>query len=64
MGATKDKMHIKKNGVNVILDARKGKNKSTVSYLEAKIYAPEGSSTQETNINLPQEKKFMVAMKK
>ena len=53
MGATKDKMHIKKNGVNVILDARKGKNKSIVSYLEAKIYAPEGSSTQETNINLP-----------
>ena len=40
MGDTKCKTTIKKNGVNVILDAIKGKNKSTMFYLKANRYAP------------------------
>ena len=36
MGATQDKMTIKKNGVSMILDARKGQNKSMMLYLKAK----------------------------
>ena len=41
-GATKDKITIKKNGVNMILDTRKGKNESTMFYLKANRYYPEG----------------------
>ena len=47
MGATKSKLPIKKNGVNMIMDARKGKNEITIFYLKDKIYAPEVSSNQE-----------------
>ena len=39
VGATKDKIIINKNGVSMILDARKGKNKSTIFYLKARRYA-------------------------
>ena len=55
MGATKEKITTKKNGVNIILDARKGKYGSTVFYLKAKRYYPEGLSTQETRSNLTEE---------
>ena len=50
---TQDKITMMKNGVSVVLDARKGQNKSMVFYLKAKRYAPEG---QEALINLPEEK--------
>ena len=40
MGDTRDKMIIKKNSISMILDARKGQNKSTILYLKAKRYAP------------------------
>ena len=50
MGATQDKMIIKKNGVIIVLYARKGQNKSMMFYLKAKRYAPEG---QEALNNLP-----------
>ena len=42
MGANKDKMIIKKNGVSMTLDASKGQNKSMMIYLKAKRYSPEG----------------------
>ena len=42
MGATQDKMNIKKNGVNMILDTGKGRNTCMMLYLKAKRYAPEG----------------------
>ena len=42
MGATQEKNIIKKNGVSMTLDARKGQNESTMFYLKAKRYAPEG----------------------
>ena len=54
MGATQDKIIIKKNGVSIILYARKGQNKSMMLYLKAKIYSPEG---QEALTNIPEEKK-------
>ena len=57
MGATQEKMITKKNSVNMILDARKRKNKSMMFYLKAKRYPPEVSKPQEANINLPAEKK-------
>ena len=38
----------------MILDARKVMNYSTMFYLKAKRYAPEGSSPLETNRNLPE----------
>ena len=40
MGATQDKITMKKDGVGVIFDAIKGQNKSMVFYLKAKRYAP------------------------
>ena len=43
MGDTQDKMIIKNNGVSLILDAKKGQNKSMISYLKSKSYAPEGT---------------------
>ena len=42
MGATKDKITIKKNGISMILDSRKGQTKSIMFYLKAKRYSPEG----------------------
>ena len=38
----------------MILDARKVMNYSTMFYLKANRYAPEGSSPLETNRNLPE----------
>ena len=40
MGATQKQMIIKKNGVSVILDARKGNNASMMFYLKTKQYVP------------------------
>ena len=40
MGATPDKMTIKKNGVSIILDASKGQNNIMMFYLKAKSYSP------------------------
>ena len=56
MGNTKYKMTINKDGVILTLDARKGINYSTLLYLKAEIYAPEGSLLQEKNRNLLEEK--------
>ena len=53
MGSTQEKMNINKNGVSIILDARKGQNGSTMFYLKAKRYAPE---LQEAFTNLPEKK--------
>ena len=58
MGDTKDKMTIKKNGANMILDAIKVGNKITVLYLKTKRCDPEGSSPQETNSNLKEKNNF------
>ena len=52
MGATKDNMNIKTNGAIMNLSARKGKNKIPIFYLKAKRFSPEGSSPQESNINM------------
>ena len=41
MGANQDKLVIKKNGVSMILDARKCKSGSMMIYFQAKRYAPE-----------------------
>ena len=41
MGATQDKIIIKKNRVSIKLDSRKGQNKSMMFYLKAKRYSPE-----------------------
>ena len=57
MGATQDKIAIKKNGVNMIQETRKGENESMFLYLNSNIYAPEGSKPQESNSNVPEEKK-------
>ena len=57
MGATQDKITIKKNSVNIILDAIKGKNAVMMFYLKEKIYAPKGSKPQEVNTSLPEENK-------
>ena len=56
MGDTQYKTTINKNGVNIILDTRKGKNKSKVLYLKAKKYAPEGYPTEEAQIKFLEEK--------
>ena len=40
MENTQEKMTIKKNGVGMILDARKGGNESMMFYLKAKHYVP------------------------
>ena len=40
MGATHDKIIVKKNGVSMTLDASKGQNKSIVFNLKAKRYVP------------------------
>ena len=42
MRATKDKMTTKKGGSSTNLDSRKGRNKSTMFYLNTRIYPPEG----------------------
>ena len=54
MGATQDKMIIKKNGVSMILDASKGEKNIMIFYLKAKRYSLEG---QEALNNLPEQKK-------
>ena len=53
MGATKDKITIKKNGISMILYSRKGQTKSIMFYLKAKRYSLEG---QEALTNLPEKK--------
>ena len=55
MGATQEKMAIKKNSVNIIIDAIKVENESMMFYIAAKRYDPEG---QEANTNMPQENKY------
>ena len=52
-GGYSGKITVKKNGVNMILAARKGKNAS----MKAKIYVPKESKPQETNTNLPEDNK-------
>ena len=54
MGATQDKIIIKKSSISMILDASKGQNKSMMLYLKAKKYVPEG---KEALINMPEQKK-------
>ena len=54
MGSTQDKIIIKKNGVSMILDARKGQIKSRMFYLNVKRYYPE---VQETLNNITEQKK-------
>ena len=41
MGATQDKTTINKNGVSMNMNARKGKNGSTIFYLKSKRFIPE-----------------------
>ena len=53
MGATQEKMIVKKNGVSMTLDARKNQNESMMFYLKAKRYSPEG---QEALTNLTEKK--------
>ena len=53
MGATQDKMAIKKNGGSITLDSRKIQNKIMMFYLKAKRYAPEG---QDEITNTPEKK--------
>ena len=48
-------MTIKKNGVSMILDARKENNSSMMLYLKSKLYDPEG---QVTHIKLIDDKKY------
>ena len=57
MGDTGENIAIKKSGLSMTLNARKGKNQITLFYLKAKIYSPEGQSPQEANINLLEESK-------
>ena len=54
VGATQDKIIINKNGVIMILDARKVQNKSMMFYLKARRYVSEG---QEALTNMPYQKK-------
>ena len=54
MGANQDKMTIKKNGISMILDARKGQDKIIIYYLKEERYA---SEEQEALTNLPEQKK-------
>ena len=56
MGDTKDKTTRNKIGVNMIMDARKGKHDITMFYLKAKRYYQEGSLTLEEIRNIPEEK--------
>ena len=56
MGDTKDKMTTKKNDVSVTMHEKKGKDESIMFYLKANRYSLEGSSPQEANRNLPEEK--------
>ena len=51
---------ITKNDVSMILDARKGKNKSMMFYLKTKRYAPE---VQEALTNVPEQKKETIDKK-
>ena len=53
MGATQDKIIIKKNGVSMTLTARTIQNNSMMFYLKVKRYAPEG---QEALINVSEKK--------
>ena len=55
IGDDQDKNNIKKNGVNMILDARKVKNASVMFYLKTKFYVPEG---QVALSNIQEEKKY------
>ena len=55
MGATQYKINTKKNGVSMILDARKGENDIMIFYLKAKKYPPE---VQEVNNNIPEDNEY------
>ena len=55
IGDDQDKNNIKKNGVNMILDARKVRNASVMFYLKKKLYVPEG---QVALSNIQEEKKY------
>ena len=61
MGGTWDKMIIKKNGVSMILSAKKFQYKSMKFYLKVKRYAQEG---QEALTNLSEKKKDCSGRKK
>ena len=52
VGDTKDQMTIKTNGAIMTLSASKGKNEIPIFYLKAKRLFPEGSSPQESKINM------------
>ena len=54
MGATQDKMIIKKSGVSMILDVIKCQNKIMMFYLKENRYALE---VQEALVNLSEQKK-------
>ena len=51
--ATKDNITIKKNGVIMNMNARKGEDYILMLYLRSKWFIPKGSSRQEENINIP-----------
>ena len=55
IGDYQDITNIKKNGVNMILDARKVRNASVMFYLKTKFYVPEG---QVALSNIQEEKKY------
>ena len=55
MGATQYKINTKKNGVSMILDARKGENDIMIFYLKEKQYPPK---VQEVNTNSPEDKEY------
>ena len=63
MGATQDKINIMKNGVNMILDARKDKNTIMVFYLRENTYAPKVSKSQEVTANFIANMKYVNAEK-
>ena len=54
MGTNQYKINIKKNGVIVILDTRKGQNKSMMFYFKANSHAQEGHKAL---TNIPEEEK-------
>ena len=53
VGDTRDKMIIKKNGVSMTLDERKGQNNIIMFYFKVKRYAPE---EKEALTNIPERK--------
>ena len=62
MGVTKDKTTTNENGINMILDARKGINVSTMFYLKVKRYPPEGSKLKRQTGICQRKRKFKIEM--